>query len=31
MDYKEGLDDLFEFQSENWLDSKLFESIALLR
>jgi hypothetical protein len=31
MDYKDGLDDLFEFQSENWLDSSLFEAIALLR
>lgn len=31
VDYRTGVDDLFDFQSENWLDSTLFESIASLR
>ena len=31
MNYKNGVDDLFDFQSENWLDSTLFETIAFLR
>ena len=27
MDYKDGLDDLFEVQSENWIDSSLIEAM----
>lgn len=31
MDYRKGVDDLFDFQSETWLNSNLFEAIAMLK
>ena len=31
INYKNGVDELFSFQSENWLDSTLFQSLAMLR
>ena len=31
MNYKKGVDDLFDFQSETWLNSSLFEAIAMLK
>ena len=31
MNYRNGVDDLFAFQSETWLNSSLFEAIAMLK
>lgn len=31
MNYKNGLDDLFDFQSSNWLNSQIFDAIAVLK
>lgn len=31
MNYRQGVDDLFDFQSETWLNSNLFEAIAMIK